>query len=391
MNITKRISLAALLCAGSALGADEYLVTDLGSLGDATIAAGINESGVSVGYAVDVLYRYHGWVNTNGSFDQVSAMGSMQAQGQMLGINDFNQSIFASYMLGMLSTNAVIYNNGMTTSLGMMMPCAINNSDRVVGSRFVIASNGLRNELACSWENGGITNLPSLSNATSSLAKGINDAGWVVGSSIQSGAITPTATLWENTSAHDLGTLGGAWSQAFAINASNQVTGIAQTANAETHAFRFDLDANGGVINRVDLGALSGGYSVGHAISDEGLIVGSSGNRAVLWENGQLIDLNTRIAGDSTWVLNNATGVNESGQIVGVGAKGGDPFRAFLLTPRVNCAADLNKDGMLNFFDVSVLITGYMNQDPIADFNNDGSWNFFDISAFIMAYNAGCP
>ncbi len=390
MNTHTRIRLLVLLCTTTALGADLYTVADLGSLGDATGASGINEQGVSVGYAVDLLYRYHGWVNTNGSFDQVTAMG-MNAQGQMMGINDFGQSIFASYMLGMLSTNAMIYNNGTTTSVGPMMPCAINNAGQVVGSWFVIAPSGLRQEQACSWENGTVSGLTSLNNASSSLARGINDAGWIVGSSTPAGEITPTATLWRNGTPRDLGTLGGNMAQAIAINEQRQVTGIAQTANAETHAFRFDLDLSGQVFSRVDLGALAGGYSAGHAINNAGVIVGTSGNRAILWQAGQMIDLNTRIPTSTGWILNNATGINESGQIVGVGSLLGDPFRAFLLTPVADCIADLDNDGILSFFDVSAFLVAFSNQDPLADFTADGQYNFFDVSAFLAAYTAGCP
>ncbi|MCA9275803.1 MAG: FG-GAP repeat protein [Phycisphaerales bacterium] len=56
-----------------------------------------------------------------------------------------------------------------------------------------------------------------------------------------------------------------------------------------------------------------------------------------------------------------------------------------------SCAADLNNDDTLNFFDVSAFLAAYQNQDPIADFTNDGSFDFFDVSAFIVAYTAGCP
>ncbi|MEZ6164987.1 MAG: GC-type dockerin domain-anchored protein [Phycisphaerales bacterium] len=391
-NKVHAVSIALLLCASSqAIGADGYSVSDLGTLGDAVAAAGINEDGVSVGYALDLLYRYHGWVNTNGVFDQVTGMG-MNGQGQMLGINDFNRSIFASYMLGMLSTNAAIYDGSMPMMIGMMMPCAINNSDFIVGSRFVTGPTGLREEQACSWHMmNGIQDLPVLSGASSSIAKGLNDAGWIVGSSILPGSLTPTATLWHNGAASDLGTLGGNMSQAIAINAANQAVGISELANGETHAFRFDLDANGSVLARVDLGSLSGGYSIALAISDAGQIVGTSGNRAVLWENGKPIDLNSLIPTNSGWVLNKATGINESGQIVGVGSLGGDPFRAFVLTPTEGCVADLNGDGALDFFDVSALLTAYNSQDPLADLNNDGQFNFFDISIFLQAFQAGCP
>ncbi len=55
------------------------------------------------------------------------------------------------------------------------------------------------------------------------------------------------------------------------------------------------------------------------------------------------------------------------------------------------CEADLTKDGLLDFFDVSAFLNAYNNQDPIADFTGDGLYDFFDVSAFLNAYNAGCP
>lgn len=55
------------------------------------------------------------------------------------------------------------------------------------------------------------------------------------------------------------------------------------------------------------------------------------------------------------------------------------------------CDADLNGDGLLDFFDVSAFLTAYNSMDPLADFTGDGEYNFFDVSAFLTAYNAGCP
>ena len=55
------------------------------------------------------------------------------------------------------------------------------------------------------------------------------------------------------------------------------------------------------------------------------------------------------------------------------------------------CAADLNNDGVLDFFDVSAFISAYSAQDPAADFAAPfGEFNFFDVSAFINAFNSGC-
>lgn len=57
----------------------------------------------------------------------------------------------------------------------------------------------------------------------------------------------------------------------------------------------------------------------------------------------------------------------------------------------VSCPADLNDDGVLDFFDVSAFLDAFNRSDPIADFTRDGLLDFFDTSAFLSAYNAGCP
>jgi murein tripeptide amidase MpaA len=51
--------------------------------------------------------------------------------------------------------------------------------------------------------------------------------------------------------------------------------------------------------------------------------------------------------------------------------------------------ADLNNDGILDFFDVSQFLKAYNASDPIADFNGDGIINFFDVSSFLGYFNQG--
>jgi len=376
--------------ATNALTADHYSVTDLGSLGDATAASGINEYGVAVGYAVDILYRYHGFTSENGSFTPITTMG-MVSQGQAVGINSLDQTIVASYMLGMFSTNALLYDNGMQMSLGMFMPTAINDSSQIVGSRFVTSPAGFKHEQACRWEAGILTTLEQLGGGDSSLALGINENGWAVGSSIVGNSLQPTATLWKAATPLDLGSLGGSWSQATAINDSNQVVGVSMNSSGQTHAFMFELDKAGAVIARVDLGELGGGYSTAKAINNAGITVGTSDNRAFIWTSGELQDLNGLINPSSLWNLASATGINDSGQIVGFGSYDGEPFRAFLLTPDQVCIPDFSGDGVLNFFDISAFIKAFSQQDTTADLNTDGSFNFFDISMFLNLYAAGCP
>ena len=55
---------------------------------------------------------------------------------------------------------------------------------------------------------------------------------------------------------------------------------------------------------------------------------------ALLWENGTMINLQDQIPADSGWVLRQALGINDQGQIAGFGVHEGK-IRAFLLTPTI--------------------------------------------------------
>ncbi|MEM8678209.1 MAG: hypothetical protein AAGF97_02535, partial [Planctomycetota bacterium] len=117
-------------------------------------------------------------------------------------------------------------------------------------------------------------------------------------------------------------------------------------ASGQTRAFFYDG------ISNVDLGLLPGqtfdnarALDLNHA----GQIVGyvadfdnapSFGGAAVIWEAGEIFDLNTLIPAGSDWNLLSANGINTQGQIVGFGTLAGET-RAFLLTPVPEPASSL--------------------------------------------------
>ena len=115
-----------------------------------------------------------------------------------------------------------------------------------------------------------------------------------------------------------------------------QITGQAYLAgNAKAHAFLF----SGGKMT--DLGALNV-YSAGMAINRSGVIVGQADVKnnteflvyhAVIFQSGAIEDLNQQIPAGTGWVLNTATSINDTGQIVGAGTLKGAQH-AFLLIPR---------------------------------------------------------
>ncbi len=107
----------------------------------------------------------------------------------------------------------------------------------------------------------------------------------------------------------------------------------------------------------------------------------------------------TQVASDPAYRARLASAVSGD-QIIGawqIGDFGDADIEAHNLNPDgslgvvVGCPADLNGDGVVDFFDVSVFLNAFNAMDPVADFTGDGVLNFFDVSLFLQAYAAGCP
>ena len=68
-----------------------------------------------------------------------------------------------------------------------------------------------------------------------------------------------------------------------------------------------------------------------------------------------------------------------------------DDFRVYDVLCTDGCPADINADGVLNFFDLSAYLELFNSQNPAADLDQNGQFNFFDVSIYLDLYNAGCP
>jgi probable HAF family extracellular repeat protein len=171
---------------------------------------------------------------------------------------------------------------------------------------------------------GEVHALPPYGTDALSVAVGINDNGDVVGASgtcgiPDTGALGVHAVVWRNGSVFNLGGLGGVMNNvAFAINNAGQIVGESDPAgDATTYAVLWQ---NGRITN---LGTLPGDVSSSAGdINAQGQVVGSScdadGNcRAVLWDHGVIMDLNSLISKDSPLYLYNGSGINDQGEIAG--------------------------------------------------------------------------
>lgn len=143
-----------------------------------------------------------------------------------------------------------------------------------------------------------------------SRANAINNAGQIVGYSYTAGNAAFHAMLWQGATATDLGTLGGQYSEAKAINNAGKIVGNAYTAAVAPHATLW----SGTTVT--DLGVLATPVrysSDAYGINSAGRIVGLSGQDLTVW-NGATVTNLTALTG-----LAMATGINDSGQIAGMG------------------------------------------------------------------------
>jgi probable HAF family extracellular repeat protein len=210
---------------------------------------------------------------------------------------------------------------------------------------------------AFKWDHGVVTDLGALPGTNNSGIAGLNAHGTVVGVS-ENGLVDPVinfpeleAVVWKNGRIIDLGTFGGNFSQANAINDQGQVVGFATNAIPDPislAAFGCDVDLavptqvraflwRGGAIQ--DLGTLGGPDSCAVFINQRGQVAGYSYTNstpnpgtgiptidAFLWEDGRMLDLGTL---GGTLAFTGA--LNERGQIVGISTLPGDStFHPFL-------------------------------------------------------------
>ena len=193
---------------------------------------------------------------------------------------------------------------------------------------------------------GEMRELTPLPGDSTSTGNAINERGQVVGISGRcanavGGFSAEHAALWERDgTVIEIDNLGGeAWHTPMDINDQGDVTGFGNPASVPGDAFAPHAFLWTGQGSIVDLGVLDDDESSqGLGINDRGQIVGLSrgpgGDRAVLWEKGEMIDLNT-VTPDYDGTLLFAGHINDAGVITGA-ARDADTGEtvAFIATPR---------------------------------------------------------
>lgn len=206
---------------------------------------------------------------------------------------------------------------------------------------------------AALYQNGQVTLLGFLDGSlpqTFSSVAGVNEHDDVTGDSLAAAGVTH-AYLWKNGAMTDLGVLSqGDSAHAHALDKSDQVVGA--EISPDQQQSRAVLWQNGMVAALPQSG--TDDYSVAYGINDAGLIVGAgraatapqSATEALLWDNGQVIALNSLLPANSGWFLSTAERIDNQGDIFGHGTYDGQSVSYELAlgnggTPRIGLSAQM--------------------------------------------------
>jgi len=264
---------------------------------------------------------------------------------------------------GQILIEDAVWENGNLTRLAALGPQArgINNKGQIVGADLVPGQFGREKSLAAFWpdKHAAPTYLATFG-GENGFAVSINDAGQFVGWASTFTSIDldfSAAALWQvgggatqigggratainnkgeillgNQLRQSNGTLISLAIVGTALNDLSQVVGYIPDSDGTPHGSLWE---SGKV---TPLGTLGGSASSPRGINATGVIVGTSTlsngiGHAFVYRSGQMLDLNTLVDSASGWVLQDAVGINSSGQIVGHGSFQGSAHE-FLLNPQ---------------------------------------------------------
>jgi probable HAF family extracellular repeat protein len=216
------------------------------------------------------------------------------------------------------------------------------------------------------------TSLPP--NLPNSYGLSINDAGHIVGIAYDVFFTSTHAFFYNGSTGSDIGNLGVIGASALAINNNDQIAGYSNITNFYVHAFRY----SGGMMH--DLGTLGGHYSYAISMNNSNVIVGGSfvDTNDVIYHafvavSNSVADLNSELDGSGNgWTLVEARGINDSGQIIGVGEFGG-ANHAFVLNPvpEFTDVKVIGPDVLLSFTTINAANYAVLSREDLAS----GTWS----------------
>ena len=345
-----------------------YQAVDLGSIaptGNATQANNINDKGQIVGRSQTTEvsgtgFRNQGFVWENGEFKALTSTGVKNGGGENNG-KEVTQRGGGGFTAAINDLGAIAGTSdefaGQATDRGLLwqreaggdyelqitdLPGVesyffdINNKNEIAGRHIYAPASGttpVRTRAFYASE-GFINPLPDL-DGNSATANGINNKSAIVGQIDGDGLNDKTvnnAALWEKGAdgkykLTNLGTFGAEQAILRDINDAGQIIGSTSGGTGATATSSPFLLQNG---QKINIGSFGGATGAAAGINQFGQVVGVSQNstgqnRAFVWNNGTIKDLNSLVLRNPTFsgsnvILTNATGINNFGDISAFGS-----------------------------------------------------------------------
>jgi probable HAF family extracellular repeat protein len=294
--------------------APSWTLIDLGTLGGAgSYANALTNGGVVAGCSDVAGGAVHAFVYQSGVMRD---LGSGSAA-------DGNSCAYAANDSGVVAGRAasgdlVVWRDGKVIDLGVQGTVGGMNISSVVVGSYRDASG----THAFAWRDGTMQDLGNLGTNASSVtaANAINSRGQIVGNS------NNHAFLYEQGTMRDLGTLGGVSSIAKGINDQGEIVGMAADEHGVPTPFEYS-----GTMRALPAPT----YSAAIAINTRGQVIGSGeGIYGYLVDNGTVTRLDTLppvVA--KGWRHLEPTAINDRGWIAGTATTPSGDLRAFLLVP----------------------------------------------------------
>lgn len=259
----------------------------------------------------------------------ITGIGALAPDSLGFGIN--NRGDIAGTWQG----DAFVYSGGSLRNVGRLgtwgtsTARGVNDAGQVIGNGYYEVGERQRGFV---YTDGVIRVIPTLGGDWS-YAAAINSAGQVAGIATINSTdfINPTrhAITYQDGVMHDIGSLGGVVSEAYDINDAGQVVGMSQVDPNDSYSPQHAFLYQGG--RMIDLGFLGGANARANGINNAGLIVGSSElggdappTHAFLYANHAMVDLNALIDPASGWEITGATDINDARQILATACRLGE-------------------------------------------------------------------
>lgn len=286
----------------------------------------INNQGQGIGNFVTSTGVTHGFIESGGVRTDLGTLGGYSTAGA---IND--RAEVAGLSLGLDGRDHLfLWARGTMRDLAVLGDSAnvtgLNNRGEITGNHTPPG----RGNVPFLFSHGRLRELPAADPGYPAYSRGINDRGQVVGI-----AGAEQAVVWMRGRVRLIGPRIAPWSLPEDINERGDIVGSAGLPGAASPSDgKAFLYSNG---QTTDLGTLGGPFAFAVAINKLGQVVGGANirwleTRAFLYERGRLFNLNDRLLPGSGWQLEAGVDINDRGQILAWGFRD-NQYRIVRLDP----------------------------------------------------------